>query len=81
MILRILINFARWSWGFPSLKVPETVSPEYEFLLGFGLLIDIAVISGVGLLIFNWKKNREDERKYREARQRVSNTTEPDTRR
>lgn len=55
MILRFIINFVRWSWGYPSLPMPETIDKQTKFLMFFGVCLDtILLILVILALIQLW---------------------------
>lgn len=51
MLLRLAINLARWSWGYPSWVIPKEIDPDVAVLMTFGFLLDATVLVGIiGLL-------------------------------
>lgn len=60
MVLRFIINFVRWSWGYPSLVMSETPTNIECLLMFFGGLIDIAILTNIIILVIFWWNNRQD---------------------
>lgn len=63
MLLRYIINFVRWSWGYPSLVMPETPTIDEFVLMYIGGLIDILVLTIIIIFIIFWWNERKDKSK------------------
>jgi len=59
MIMRLIVAFARWTWGVsPAFPTADISKDAWAVVVVFGVLIDIAAIAlSTGVLI-EWIKDR-----------------------
>lgn len=62
MILRLIIAFARWTWGIsPAFIKPDRINEAYGIIMSFGVIIDSTIVAFAILAFVDWYNRRKRE--------------------